>query len=236
MTFTEPKAWASWVHAFLYEEPPIDDGNHGKGASDMTESQTLSNVIRLVTPILADLGLDLYDVEFRGGTLRVTIDTAPGAPGGVNLEQLALATRLIGRDFDHEDPVPGHYTLEVTSPGVERNLRTPAHFQREIGKVVAIRLRDTTHDDRRVQGVLVAADDEGCTVRLGEPAVTDIVADAGADPDADVVDDAPRRVVPYAQIDRAHTVFVWGPQPKPGKQPRRPKSTPAASHQEARAS
>ena len=68
---------------------------------------------------------------------------------GVTLETLALASRLVSRELDHHDPVPGRYTLEVTSPGVERALRTPAHFQREIGKAVAIRLSDVGHDDRR---------------------------------------------------------------------------------------
>ena len=107
-------------------------------------------------PIVTDLRLDLYDLEFKGGVLRVTIDTPPGSPGGVDLEAIALATRLISRDLDHHDPMPGHYTLEVTSPGLERTLRTPAHFRREVGKTVAIRLRDTAGDARRVQGVLVA--------------------------------------------------------------------------------
>ena len=62
--------------------------------------------------------------------------------------------------------MPGHYTLEVTSPGVERTLRTPAHFQREVGKVVAIRLADVGHDDRRITGTLVAADDTTATVAV----------------------------------------------------------------------
>ena len=58
--------------------------------------------------------------------MRVTLDTPPGSDGGVDLDQLALATRLISRELDHQDPIPGKYTLEVTSPGVERTLRTPA--------------------------------------------------------------------------------------------------------------
>ena len=65
--------------------------------------------------------------------------------------------------------MPGHYTLEVTSPGVERALRTPAHFRREIGKVVAIRLADVGHDDRRVTGTLIAADDTSATVAVDGP-------------------------------------------------------------------
>ena len=58
-----------------------------------------------------------------------------------------------------DDPIPGRYTLEVTSPGLERQLRTPAHFQREVGKDVTVRLRDVVAGDRRIDGVLVASVD-----------------------------------------------------------------------------
>src|SRR5690606_34666432 len=120
----------------------------------------------LVDPIATDLDLDVYDIEQRGSTLRITLDTRPGSPGGVDLQQLALATRLINRELDHNDPVPGKYTLEVTSPGVERSLRTPAHFQREIGKTVTVRLADVTAEQRRIEGVLVAADERTATIRV----------------------------------------------------------------------
>jgi ribosome maturation factor RimP len=178
----------------------------------MSDSAPVQRVRALVTPIIRDLHLDLYDLEFRGGILRVTIDTPPGSEGGVNLESIALATRLISRELDHEDPMPGHYTLEVSSPGLERQLRVPAHFQREIGKTVNIRLRDTTSANRRVHGVLVAASDHDCTVRLEDPAVDGTF---------------PERVVPYDQIDRAKTVFVWGPTPKPSTAPKKPATSPS---------
>ena len=169
----------------------------------MGEASNLERVRSLVAPIISDLKLDLYDLEFRGGTLRVTIDTPVDSSGGVDLEAIGLATRLIGREFDHHDPIPGHYTLEVTSPGLERTLRTPAHFQREIGKTVAVRLRDTVNVGRRIQGVLIAADQQSATIRLDEP---------GAD-------GAEERTIAYDQIDRARTVFAWGPAPKPGAKP-----------------
>ena len=163
-----------------------------------TDDPVIERVRRLAGPIVSDLGLDLYDVEQRGGTLRVTIDTKPGSPSGVDLDTLALATRLLSRDLDHEDPVPGHYTLEVTSPGVERALRTPEHFRREIGKTVNVRLTEAVHDQRRVEGVLVAAGDTTATLQV-------------------VTDGGPTEVeIPYARVDRARTVFVWGPSPKPG--------------------
>ena len=158
------------------------------------ESPVLARVRTLIAPIASDLGLDLYDVEQRGGTLRVTLDTPAGAQTGVTLDELALASRIVSRELDHADPIPGRYTLEVTSPGVERALRTPAHFQRELGKVVAIRLRDVGHEERRLTGTLVAADESTATIDVeGTP-----------------------RTVALDDIDRAKTVFSWGAAPKPG--------------------
>lgn len=190
----------------------FDDETSDPSADDVAVSTAgsdgaLERVRALVAPLVRDLRLDLYDIEFRGGTLRVTIDTPPGSPGGVDLEAITLATRMISRDLDHADPIAGRYTLEVTSPGLERTLRTPTHFQREIGKTVALRLREVTAGERRLTGVLVAADAEAATVRLEGTSV-------GAD--------AERRV-PYQLIDRARTVFVWGPAPKPGKGPKQSK-------------
>jgi ribosome maturation factor RimP len=163
------------------------------GTDTGAESPVLTRVRELVEPIAADLGLDVYDVEQRGGVLRIALDTPAGSNGGITLDTLALASRLVSRELDHHDPVPGRYTLEVTSPGVERSLRTPSHFRREIGKVVAIRLADVGHDERRVTGTLVAADDSTATVRVDAP-------DGPVD-----------RSIPYPQIDRARTVFEWGP-------------------------
>lgn len=164
----------------------------------MTDTPVIQRVRNIVEPIASDLELDLYDLEQRGGTLRVTIDTPPGSEAGLDLDKLALATRLISREMDHQDPIPGKYTLEVSTPGVERTLRLPYHFQREVGKTISVRLADTEADERRFEGELIAADDTTATVRVGEG------------------DDAVDRVVEIADIDRARTVFVWGPQPKKG--------------------
>jgi ribosome maturation factor RimP len=173
---------------------------------EMSDTNTLKKVERLIAPIVSDLQLDLYDLEFRGGTLRVTIDRPAGVDERLDLEAIALASRLIGRELDHDDPMGGHYTLEVTSPGLERSLRIPGHFQRSIGKTVALRLRDIVtpegeRSERRLQGVLVAADETTVTIQLNDAAQTE-------------------RVVPYDKIDRAKTVFEWGPAPKPGKAPK----------------
>ncbi len=163
----------------------------------MSASTEIDRVHALVAPIASDLQLDVYDIERRGATMRITLDTPPGSDGGITLDSLSLATRLISRELDHEDPITGHYTLEITSPGLERQLRTPAHFQREVGKTITARLRDPQADPRRVQGALTAADDRSATLLL---------------------DDGTERTLVLGDIDKARTVFEWGPKPKPGKQ------------------
>ena len=170
----------------------------------MSASTEIDRVHALVAPIATDLHLDVYDIERRGATIRITLDTPPGSDGGITLDSLALATRLISRELDHDDPIAGHYTLEITSPGLERPLRTAAHFQRELGKTITVRLRDPQADPRRLQGALIAADER--TARL-------------------LLDDGSEHSVAISDIDKARVVFEWGPQPKPGqKQPGASKS------------
>ena len=149
---------------------------------------TLSRVRDLVQPILNDLSIDLYDLELNSGLLRVVIDKS----GGVDMESIALVTRLVSRELDHQDPIPGRYTLEVSSPGLERTLRTPEHFRRAVGSAVTVRLRPIVDGDRRFDGRLAEADE------------TTIAIDTNVGRVSVAIDD----------IDRAKTVFVWGPEPK----------------------
>ena len=160
-------------------------------------SPVVDRVTSLVAPIVTDLGLDLYDIEYTGGIVRIVVDTQPGGPSGVSLENIALITRLVSREFDHSDPVPGRYTLEVTSPGLERTLRLPRHFVREVGKTIAVRLSSALDGQRRVQGDLVSATEDTIVVRLSDNALTEVT-------------------IPLSIVERAKTVFQWGPTPKPG--------------------
>lgn len=169
----------------------------------------VDRVSALILPIVTDLGLELYDVEYQGGILRVVVDTPTGGPAGVNMESIALITRLISREFDHSDPVPGHYTLEVTSPGLERSLRVPKHFAREVGKVVAIRLTAAVNGVRRAQGVLLSADENNIVVRLNDKSTTKTTKTTETTEITELT-------IGYDMIDRARTVFEWGPTPKSG--------------------
>lgn len=143
---------------------------------------------QVVDPVIADLGLELVDLVYGGGRLKITVDH----PDGLGSDLLARATRLVGHELDLADPISGSYTLEVTSPGVERPLRTPAHYRRAIGEQVALKLRPNPENLRRVKGELVAADDQTCTIAVS----------------GDADEDSECRVE-YDQIAKAKTVFDW---------------------------
>jgi ribosome maturation factor RimP len=153
----------------------------------------------LVLPLLDDRHLDLYDIEMQGPVLRVVVDNPPGNGGGLDLDVLADTTRAVSRALDEADPIAGRYTLEVTSPGLERSLRRPEHFERAVGETVKIRTVASVDDERRVEGQLVGADTTGVVVRTG-------VADDGT---------ALERRLAYQDIERARTVFEWGPAAPP---------------------
>jgi ribosome maturation factor RimP len=158
----------------------------------------VERVREIVEPLLARHSLEVYDVELVGSQLRVTIDRPAPATEGLDLEAIAQATRLISLALDEHDPIDSRYTLEVSSPGLERSLRLPGHFAGAVGSVVNLKTRPGVEGDRRVRGVLAGADDEGVTV-----------------------DDRRFR---YDEIEKARTVFEWGPPAKPaGKKPAREK-------------
>lgn len=140
----------------------------------------------LVETALAERDLELFDLQMGGGTVRVLVDRE----GGVDLEEVTAATQALTRVLDESDPLPGRYTLEVSSPGIERPLRLPVHFQRAVGEVVRIRTNPDVEGDRRVEGEIVSADDRGVEIAVtGEAETTQFVA--------------------YGDIERARTVFDW---------------------------
>jgi ribosome maturation factor RimP len=143
-------------------------------------------VRRLVEPLLAARGLELFDVEVRNNVLRISVDKTAG--GDLDLDTISQASEVISAALDEHDPIPGKYTLEVSSPGLERPLRTPVHFRRFVGTTVSVRTQPGVEGERRLQGTLEAADDDGITL-VG-------------------------RRLAYSEIERARTVFEWGPTPK----------------------
>jgi ribosome maturation factor RimP len=170
-------------------------------------------VRELVGPLVTAAGLELWDVEPAPGAIRVLVD----APGGVDLDTLGEVSLAVSAALDaHDVGPPGRYQLEVSSPGVERVLRTPTQYLRFLGTLLSVKTTVPVDGARRFRGVLLAADDDGIT--LGPD------ADAGS---PDGAGGAGERRLAYSTIDRAHTVLVWGPAPKPGSPGRRGRGAPS---------
>jgi ribosome maturation factor RimP len=127
--------------------------------------ESKQRMIELVEPVLMERGLELVDVEQRpegrGQVVRLLVDRE----GGVDLEELSRLSRELSDLFDVEEPVPGAYTLEVSSPGINRPLRTPEHFVRYIGKKVRVRSHEPVAGQRNFVGTVTAVTAGGVTLR-----------------------------------------------------------------------
>ena len=174
---------------------------------------TTARVRQLIEPLVEAAEVSIYDFEYTGGVLRLTVDR----PGGVDIGVIGKLTRDISRMLDEEDPMPGQYTLEVSSPGLERALRTPEHYAGAVGTLVSIKTKPGIDGDRRFKGTITAADDQTATFAI------------------DGVDQP--RTLALTDIERARTIFEWGPTPKPGtgSKPGAPaKNSPPAKKKAAR--
>lgn len=149
----------------------------------------------LARPLLTEVGLELWDIELTPSMVRILVDRADG----VDLDALAAATSVLSPLLDaREDLVPaGRYDLEVSSPGIERTLRTVEQYRRYVGSLLALKTTIAIGGSRRLRATLVA------------------VAEAAIEV---VIEGSPQPVtVPFEQIDRASTVLDWGPKGERGK-------------------
>jgi ribosome maturation factor RimP len=146
------------------------------------------DVEALVRPVVEQAGYELVDVSY-GGTggrrsLRVMVDRPEG---GMDVEALATLSDRVARRLDLEDFGDGRYELEVSSPGIERPLRTPAHFARFVGSQVKVKTASPVDGANVHTGTLVGNDDDGITVEIEGLA----------------------RHIAYADITAARTVADW---------------------------
>ena len=116
-------------------------------------------LMRLLEPPIEALNYELVDVEFaqagRGGVLRIFIDRRAGDSSlGVTVDDCAIVSHAVSQVLEIQDPIKGHYTLEVSSPGFDRILRTRAHFERFVGERIFAELKLPIEGRRRFVGVL----------------------------------------------------------------------------------
>lgn len=132
------------------------------------DSSVVERVWRLAEPLVSEHGMEIVDIEYRregqGNVLRFYLDRAEG---GISVDELTTMSRRLGHLVELDEFVPDRYTLEVSSPGINRRLRRPEHFQRFVGKRVRVRTVGPIEGRRAFVGALVAVEDEGIRVAAG---------------------------------------------------------------------
>ena len=145
----------------------------------------------IVAPLVEAADLELYDLDMAGGVLQVLVDK----DGGADIGAISTLARTISRALDEHDPIAGNYALEVSTPGLERPLRTPQHFEAAARRrmTAKVKTKPGVEGERRVEGTITAAGETTVTVH-------------GTD--------GVERTLRYEDIERARTTFEWGGAPK----------------------
>ena len=147
---------------------------------------TVPHIEELLLPGAETLGLELVAVELSGGDtsiVRIYIDT----PNGITVDDCARASRQFSAILDVEDPISNKYTLEVSSPGMDRPLAKPVHFKAVVGQDVKIKMATLVDGRRRFTGELVEATEEFAVVEV----------------------DGEQSELPYSDMDRARLIAVY---------------------------
>jgi ribosome maturation factor RimP len=156
---------------------------------------TADRLWQVVEPYVAAEGIELDDIELTGngtsGKVRITVDSKEP----VDVGRIADLSRGISRLLDEHEPYEGSYTMEVSTPGLERKLRRPRHYEKSVGARIKVKTRPEIDGERVHTGTLVETDQEGFVMNV----------------------DGSERHIEYGDVTSAQTVFVWGKQPKPGK-------------------
>jgi ribosome maturation factor RimP len=149
----------------------------------------LEEVKDLAEAVTRRRSLRLWDVEMGGQPGRAIVRVFVDADGGIDLDTVAEVSEEISRGLDLKEPINGRYMLEVSTPGLERNLKRAEHFQLSVGTPVVVKTREQLiPNSNRIEGTLAEADERAARIAVGENTVE----------------------VPYDQIKSARTVFEWG--------------------------
>ncbi len=137
-----------------------------------------------IKKMVESIGLSLYDTAIMNENENTIFRVSVTAPGGVSLDQCVEATHLISPLLDVTPPVGGEYRLEVSSPGIERRLKTLEHFVQSVGEKVVF----STVNKEKFEGELVSVENDEVTVKTKEGEM---------------------HSVPFRSISKAKTYFEW---------------------------
>ena len=148
----------------------------------------LDEVRDLAQAVARRRSLRLWDVELAGASGRAVVRVFVDSDNGIDLDTVAEVSEELSRGLDLRDPIPGRYTLEVSTPGLERALKSPQHFQLSVGKRVTVKTTEPlVPAGHRIDGVVSSADADGVALETDGTTVE----------------------VPYGAIKSARTVFEW---------------------------
>jgi ribosome maturation factor RimP len=129
-------------------------------------------LIALIEPLAERLGYELVDLEYASGRTNATVRLFIDQPQGVGLDDCERMSRETSALLDVEDPIPTAYTLEVSSPGFDRVLRTQAHFGRFVGSRIFVELKAPRDGRRRYTGTLLSVGDAGIELEVDREKVS----------------------------------------------------------------
>lgn len=139
------------------------------GAARRRESQSIAEQVRTIAaPIARSLGVDVVDVECVGQGQRTLVRVFLDKPGGVSLDDCEQVHVSLGQALDVEDPIPHSYTLEVSSPGLDRPFKRREQYHRALGTLVNLKLRTPINGQWRVIGTLREVRGDGVTLVVEE--------------------------------------------------------------------
>lgn len=142
----------------------------------MKESRSVvDRISEIISPILWTLGLELADVVCVGQGSRSVVRVFIDKPEGVTLDDCERAHKALGPALDVADPFPHAYTLEVSSPGLDRPFKRIQDYRRAIGKRVTLKLREPLAGQWRLVGTLAGVTEDSVTLELNEPSPQRIV-------------------------------------------------------------
>jgi len=129
----------------------------------------VDRISETITPILWTLGLELADVICVGQGSRSVVRVFIDKPEGVTLDDCERAHKALGPALDVADPFPHAYTLEVSSPGLDRPFKRLQDYRRNIGKRVSVKLKEPLAGQWRLVGTLTGVTDNSVTMEISEP-------------------------------------------------------------------
>jgi ribosome maturation factor RimP len=128
-------------------------------------------LIALIEPVLAQLGYELVELEYAAGRTNAVVRIFIDQPAGISVDDCERVSRDVAALLDVDDPIPTAYTLEVSSPGFDRVLRTPAHFERFVGERVFVELEAPRSGRKRYTGILQAVSAAGVELEVDKQTV-----------------------------------------------------------------